>query len=244
MDQVDRCLKEDIPAVAHIHMKTFASADKEPTEGLKTYYRMMFFDNPFCDEELPSLVYRSKEGIAEGFLGVITRRMNFKGKSIRVAIPHRLMVDPDCSSPMAAMKIIKRFLSGSQDLVLGDGANALGRKFMEGMGAGTAYVYSMCWLFPLRPGSYMRSILARSGKLRFLAALSWPVWPLLDSLASKIPDSPFRLEPPVDCMETEVDNESLLSSISEFSKQSALRPEYNTDDMKWLWDSIFFDGNK
>ena len=180
MSQVDRCVKEDIPAVARIHMKTFASKDEEPTEGLKTYYRTTFFDNPFCDPELPSLVFRSKEGKVEGFVGVITRRMNFKGKSIRVAIPHRLMVDPDCSSPMAAMKIIKRFLAGPQDLVLGDGANDLGRKFMEGMGAGTAYVYSMSWLFTLRPGSYIRSILGRFGKLRFLVPLAWPMCSLMD----------------------------------------------------------------
>ena len=238
MSQVDRCVKEDIPAVARIHMKTFASADEKPTEGLKSYYETIFFDNPWYDEELPSLVFRSDAGNVEGFLGVLTRRMNFQGKSIRVAIPHRLMVAPDCSSPMAAMHIIKTFLAGPQDLVLGDGANDLGRKFMEGMGASTAYVYSMSWLFTLRPGSYMRSMLGRFGKLKLLAPLAWPMCSVLDSVARKVPQSPLRLEPPGDFTEIEMDCESVLSSIAEFSKPRALRPEYTTNEMKWLWDFL------
>lgn len=241
MDQVDRFVKEDIPAVARIHLKTFGDADREPSEGLKSYYETVFFNNPWYDEEQPSLVYRSKEGKVEGFMGVITRRMNFKGKSIRIAIAHRLMVAPECSSPLAAMKIIKKFLSGPQDLVLGDGANDLGKKFMEGMGASTSYLYSLNWLCLLRPFSYMRNILSEYKGLKFLAGLLWPACCLLDSLACKLPHSSLRFMPPGDCTAIEMNSQSLLSCITEFSKRRSLRPEYNADDIKWLWD--FLKGN-
>lgn len=241
MDRVDRCVKEDIPAIAKIHLKTFGNANDEPSEGLRSYYEMVLCNNPWYDEDISSLVYRSKEGNVEGFLGVITRRMNFKGKSIRVAVPHRLMVAPDCRSPLAAMKIIKRFLSGPQDLVLGDGANDLGRKFMEGMGATTSFLYSMNWLCLLRPCAYMRNVLGKYKGLKILAALSWPVCSLMDSLAQKIPHGPIRSKQPNDCKAIEMDSQSLLSCITEFSMQCSLRPEYNSDDIQWLWD--FLSGN-
>ncbi len=238
MDQVDCCQKADIPAVAVIHQKTFGTASVEPSEGLKTYYETIIFNNPWVEEDLPSLVFRSKEGKVEGFLGIVTRRMNYKGKTIRVAIPHRLMVAPDCSSPMAAVKIIKRFLSGPQDLVLGDGANDLGRKFMEGMGATTSYLYSMDWLCLLRPCSYMRDVVGKYRGLKFLAGVSWPVCSLLDSIANKILNSPARSKKPGDCTAIEMDGQSLLSCIMEFSKQSPLHPEYNEGDFEWLWNFL------
>ncbi len=238
MDQVDCCLRADIPAVAGIHMRVFAGTDGEPSEGLRSYYETVFFDNPWYDEQQPSLVYRSKKGKVDGFLGVITRRMNFKGRSIRIAIPHRLMVAPDCSSPWAAVKMIKRFLSGPHDLVLGDGTNDLGRKFMEGMGASISHLYSMNWICPLRPCSYSRSVFLKHREMKFLAAVSWPVCYLLDRLAHKTPLSPLRGAQPNDCTAVEMNSPLLLSCIEEFSEQAPLRPEYNTEDMKWLWDFL------
>jgi len=238
MELVDRCLKEDIPAIAEIHTKVFGTAGDEPSEGLRSYYETVFLDSPWHDDELPSLVYRSEKGEVLGFLGVIARRMSFNGRSIRVAVPHRLMVAPDCSSPLAAMKMIKKFLAGPHDLVLGDGANDLGKKFMEGMGASISCLYSMNWLRPLRPFSYMRHILGKCRGLKSLAAVSWPMCLLLDSLARRIPGSPLRTVQTDDCTAIEIDSQSLLSCIREFSKQRALRPEYDADHMKWLWDFL------
>jgi hypothetical protein len=237
-DQVDCCLKADIPAVAGIHAKVFATTDNELSEGLRSYYETVFFDNPWYDKEQPSLVYRSQEGKVEGFLGVIPRRMNFKGRSIRVAILHRLMVAPDCSSPLAAVRMIKRFLSGPQDLALGDGANDLGRKFMEGMGASISYLYSMNWICPLRPCSYMRGIFAKHKALGILTAISWPACSLLDRLIRKTPLSPSRNARLDGCSAVEMDSRLLLSCIKEFSEQVSLRPAYDIADIKWLWDFL------
>lgn len=238
MDQVDCCVKDDIPAIARIHLKIFGNPNDEPSEGLKSYYEMVLCGHPWCDEELPSLVYRSKEGNVEGFVGVITRRMNFKGKSIRVAVPHRLMVAPDCNSPMAVLKIIKRFLAGPQDLSLGDGANDLGKKFMEGMGATTSKIYSMNWLCFLRPFSVMRNLAGKYNVLKWIGAASWPVCSLMDSLALKIPRSPLRPKHPDGCTAKEIDSQALLSCIGDFSKRRPLYPEYDTETIQWLWDFL------
>jgi hypothetical protein len=238
MGQVDRCVEEDIPDVARIHVKIHDEADKEPSEGLKSYYREVFFHNPWCDSDFPSLVYRSKQGRVIGFQGVIPRRMNLNGKPVRVAIAHRLMVAPDSNSPLAAMKLEKVFLSGQQDLSISDGANDIGRKFMEGMGASTAYLYSMNWFRPLHPCCYIRSIFRKKGGLRLLATASWPVCYLIDSLVSNIPHSPLRSAQPQNCTALEMNGQLLFACISDFSKQRYLRPEYNSKAIEWLWDFL------
>lgn len=238
MDRVDCCVKDDIPTVARIHLKIFGNPNEEPSEGLKSYYEMLLSGNPWCDEELPSLVYRSKDGMVEGFVGVITRRMNFKGKTIRVAIPHRLMVAPDCSSPMAVLKIIRRFLAGPQDLSLGDGANDLGKKFMEGNGATTSKIYSMNWLCFLRPFAVVRNMIGKYSVLRWLGAVSWPVCSLMDSIALNIPKSPIRPKQPDGCTTKEIDSQALLSCLGDFSKRRPLYPEYNAENIQWLWSFL------
>jgi hypothetical protein len=100
MGQVDRCIPEDVPAVADLHTKLFFGPETASSDGLRNYYRTLFFDNPWYDDELPSLVYRTN-GRVTGFLGVVPRRMRLRQQPIRLVILHRLLVAPDVDSPMA-----------------------------------------------------------------------------------------------------------------------------------------------
>jgi len=238
MEQVDQCYMEDIPAVAALHAKLFQGADAPPSEQLKSYYTRVFFHNPWYDEQLPSLVYRCGKRKVTGFIGVIPRVMTVNGGAITVAVAHRLMVDQQAGTPLAAVKLMKRFLSGPQELSLADGANDLGRKFWEGMGGSTAYVYSMNWIRPLKPCSYAMSLLKKNKYLRPLAVISWPLCQLADVLASTARNSPFRIQPPPDHTVVEIDDKLLRHCIVELSKSCCLRPEYDVENMRWIWDFI------
>lgn len=242
MGQVNRFVEKDIPDVANIHVKVNHKVDNPASEALKSYYKEIFFHNPWRDNDLPSLVYRSKKGKIVGFIGVIPRRMIFKGKLIRVAIAHRLMVDPNSNYPLAAIKLIKTFFSGPQDMSFSDGANDIGRKFWEGMGGSTAYLYSMNWIRPLRPCRYATSLLGKKRGFRLFSITSWPICCLVDSLSARIQSSPFRTAPSETYESIDIDDEILLSCISEFSKELSLYPEYDSKTIKWLM--YFLQSNK
>jgi hypothetical protein len=209
---------------------------------LKSYYTEVFFHNPWYDEQLPSLVYRCDKGKVTGFVGVIPRLMSVNGSTVKVAVAHRLMVDPQGGTPLAAVKLVKRFFSGPQDLSLADGANDLGRKFWEGMGGSTAYIYSMNWIRPLKPCRYAMSLLKENKYIRPVAVISWPLCYLADALASAARSSPFCLQPPDNHTAVEIDEQLLLRCIAELSQDCCLRPEYDIEAVKWLWD--FLKSNK
>lgn len=238
MDQVEHCLKGDIPGIAKLHLKVYGNPNDEPSKDLLSYYETVLFSNPWCDEEIPPLVFRSKDGIIEGLLGVLVHRMNYNGKSIRMAVPHSLMMAPDCSSPMAVVQMIRKFFEGPQDLVIGDGANDQARKLMEAMGAMTSYLYSMHWLCLLRPCSYMGSALKKKRGLQFLSALLRPTGFVLDALANKVGRNRTRPQCSQKCTAVELDSQSLQSCISEFTKRSPLYPEYKSSDIQWFWSFL------
>ncbi len=132
MGGIRRYVPADAPDVVALHAKTMPPSTAAQVEYLDDLYGKSLFDNPWSDEELPSLVYEH-EGAPVGFLGVVPRPMTFAGKSIRTAVSVRFMVDPDSrAAPMAAAALHRRFLRGPQDLSLIENANLAARRVWEG----------------------------------------------------------------------------------------------------------------
>jgi hypothetical protein len=237
MGQVDPCLPEDIPAVADLHDRVFFQSTEASSEALRSYYRNVFFRNPWCDDGPPSLVYRSG-GKVTGFLGCIPRRMQMGGRSIRVVILHRLLAGPDADSPLAALRLLKEMLSGPQDLTIADGANDDGQKMFEASGTTPCPLYSIKWLRPLRPCSFVLSTLAkRRAGIRSILIAARPFCAAADAIACRLPGSPFVLRRP-STRETELKPQILLKGIEEFSRSYPLRPSYDLRSLEWLLKAL------
>ena len=110
--------------------------------------------------------------------------MLLDGQEIRVAVSHRLMVDPGARAPLAASLLCRAFFRGPQDLSISDGANDLGRRVWCGGGGGLALIYSLRWLHPHRPLSYL--VRPRGGKrrVRLMTALG-PLARAMDPATSR-----------------------------------------------------------
>ncbi len=237
MQYVDKFRLDDVKEVANLHSKVFYPEGEVPSEGLFKYYRTVFFDNPWSCDDVSSFVYRSK-GKVVGFIGIIPRPMSYMGREIRVAVAHRIMVDPDSKTPLTAIKLVRKFLGGCQDLSLADGANHAGRKLLEGAGASVSYLYSMNWFRPLRPFSYGMTLLAKKGKLRPLSVLLRPMSALADSVAKSALGDLLRPLPPENVSSAELSQELLLDCIQEFAKVNSLYPIYDAKSMEWIWNFL------
>jgi len=231
---VDACRESDIPQVADLHCRTFYDTDAPASDKLKEYYRDIFFRGPWTDPELPSLVYRTAGGEVIGFMGRISRPMLFHGRRIRAATAHRLMVKPDSGHPMAAVRLVRKFLAGPQDLTISDGANDKGRQFCESAGATTVPFYSMEWIWPVRPSRYLLRVLARGRFGQLADAALWPVCAMTDLLASRRWRSGMGARPK-DGSGRPFDASTLAACVSEASQGLALRPLYDQASAEWLW---------
>ena len=220
--------------MANLHCRLFYGTSSRASQGLQAYYHEVFFRNPWLCDDLPSLVCRASSGEVIGFMGRIPRRMIFRNQPIRMAIAHRLMVAPDGGDPLVALRLVRAFLSGPQDLAISDGANDRGRRFWEAAGGRTSPFYSMAWHCPLQPSHYLLSILASRRVRRLAGAMLWPVWPALDRYLSR----KWRIAQsvlPEPGLEQEMDPPTLLRCIAETSADAAIRPQYDACSLGWLW---------
>jgi len=229
--------EEDIPQVADMFQRLLLSEGPSlrslPTTKLPEYFEQTFFHHPWYDEASPSLVYQESNGKIIGFLGVVTRPMLLRGRPIRMAISFHLMVEPQSRSSMAGVQLLKALFSGPQDLSLTDGAGQVGRKVWEGVGGATALLYSQCWTRILRPTQYIVNLLARGKTLSPIARVLSPLCHPADAAAAWMLPRYFS-NAPAHYSEEELDVETLLECLPQFSKGAALQPVYDDHSLRWL----------
>jgi hypothetical protein len=230
-------LKEDIPQVADMFQRLLLG-DMPPmrmlsSAALPDYFEEIFFHNPWYDESIPSLVYEESDGKIIGFLGVAPRRMLFLDRPIRVAVSFHFMVEPEGRSSMAGVKLLKAFFAGPQDISLTDGAGQVGRRVWEGVGGATAWAYSLLWTRILRPARYALDLLARRKTFSPFARALSPTCDLADAAARRMLPRYFPDTPP-QSSEEDLDVETFLRYLPQFSKVAALKPVYDEHSLRWL----------
>jgi hypothetical protein len=232
MELIRSLHSDDIPAVAKLFQKIFRHSNTLPSKSLIAYFAEIYLNNPWRDNEINSLVYE-RDGLISGFLGAIPFPMRLNDQHIRAVIGGNYMIDPDHPNPLAGVKILKRLLSGPQDVTFSDTATGTARKIWEGLNSESVQLYSMQWLKILRPSQFAISMATRKTVLSSLAFIAKPFSFVADRTLAVIPKSPFHLK------ETNVHSEELsaiqlLDVINRNSARCALKPEYTEQSLAWL----------
>ena len=146
------------------------------------------------------------------------------------------MVHPASRSTLAAVELVRAFLSGPQDVSLAQGTS-VSRRVFEAFGGSTSLLYSTGWTRVLRPSRYTLSFLTRRGLPTVLSRALTPLCRLADAASSRLLRNPFHLAPP-ELSGGELDVETLRKCLSEFSRGRSLRPTYRADSLKWLLELL------
>jgi hypothetical protein len=232
MSQIRNFGPEDIPAVAKLFQKTFRDSRKPAARSLESYLLDLFLKDPHYDPELASRVYISSSGTLKGFIGVLPKRMSFRGQLIRAAQPTTFMVDSPEENPWAGAALLKSVLAGPQDLSFGDDTNEITRNLWEKLGGQALPLESMHWVRLLRPTVFALSILG--DEIRSLKVLQ-PACSVIDRVAARMTADSIWLKKPISCnTDADVDDATLYQLLSEFTAPYALRPVWDADRLKWL----------
>lgn len=225
--------REDIPAIVALRRQVFRFSERADAGALARYLEAIFFRNPWTDPGLPSLVYEDATGDLCGFVGVVPRRMLFRGEPIRVAVGTQLMVVPSRRGALIGRRLVHAFISGPQDLSLSDTANEAARRLWEAVGGETSVLLSMTWTLPLRPYSHALGRQRGTWLGRGLALATRPLAAAADALVPRAwGGAPWRL-PPEGRTEA-LDASSLLAHFSDVAGAPALRPVYEDGSLEWL----------
>jgi hypothetical protein len=236
MGTIRQCLTEDIAEVSDLWARTFHLREPSMAELLSSYLQEIFFSNPWREDNLlPSLVHQDRNGRITGFLGVVPRRMRFRGQSIRVAVASQLMVDRNEPSAFTALEMLRRLFSGGQDLTFSDGANDLSQKLWEAAGGNVAIPFSLTWTRILRPAGYWAGQCRERDLFMPFVRVSAPVRKTLDAAAARIPGSPYMFPAPITThVESVPSTETILECLHGMTRGRELQPQYDLGSLNWL----------
>lgn len=230
-DEVRAARPDDLPAIASLFHSVFRHTVGQPSPDLIAHLKDIYFEHPWQDPATPSLVFVSANGSLDGFIGVLPLRLRFQGQSIRGAIAGALMVREPQERPLAGARLLRTFLSGPQDLSLGDTANWSSQTPWERLGGTMLPAESMEWLKILR--------LARFGANSLSTRLPRFMGPLLRPLG-RVVDGMIRLvrrkaEPArKDGSDETVDDNAYLSALAQITAKRDLSLNMGAEDGHWL----------
>ena len=230
MGQIRSFVPEDIPQAADLHERVMYGRSRPSSYAKRSYWEQVFFDNPWYDDSMPSLVCENG-GVIVGFLGVMPRKMQMNGQPVQAVVCTHFVVEPR-SRGLTGLKLMSRLLSGPQDISLSEG-NSRSTKLFVGLGGSISPIYSIHWTSPLRPARFIAHYLGKSSLMATLALASRPLTGIVDTLAARVGNSPFRQLTPTYSADS-LDVDTLLHCLSEFTRDQTLRPVYDKSSLKWL----------
>jgi hypothetical protein len=229
------CNREHIPEVVELLAGRTAQEDPADHAERCRYFEDVFFSNPWHDPDLPSLVYQDETGRVDGFLGVLPKPMVFEGEPVRAALACKLRVRNPAEgqgprNPWTALRLLKRFFKGPQDLSVANPVNLDGKKIFEACGGLAVPLYSLRWFRPIRPA---RAVLAfmevqsnrRSRPLTLLADAADLAGTRIVSRLAASRGEPYAL--------AGLDARSAVEAL-ERAPGFDLRPHYDAPSLEWV----------
>jgi GNAT superfamily N-acetyltransferase len=208
----------------------FDRSEQPTEEALAQYLELVLFDNPWPDDDLPSLIVESpREGVV-GFMGRIVRPYRYGDRILRGAVATEVMIDPRFRGQGVGSRMMRAFLEGGQDFTIADRANEGFRRRCEACGGEVASWYSWYWTAPLRPFRFG----IRQVGWRGLTRLTSPLTFALDALATRTVPGPYRHSPLVGRLEV-LDPTTIPRLLPSCLDQRGLYPVYGDAAIAWLF---------
>jgi hypothetical protein len=229
--------KDDIPQIVDMFrrllLRNNGGGRQQSYDLLPHYFEQIFFENPWYDEEITSLVYEDSSGKIVGFLGVTSRPMLMQHRPIRMAISLHYMVEPESRTSLAGVHLLKAFFAGPQDLSLTDTAGHLGRKVWEGVGGMTTYLYSQRWVRILQPSQFVVGMISKRASCATLASALTPLCRLLDAGATRLVPKYFP-KSNSKYSEEELDTRTWHTYLPQLAGNRAIQPVYDDNSLQWI----------
>jgi hypothetical protein len=152
-------------------------------------------DSPWADPDLPSLVAIDEQGDILGFIGAQVRRLQFDDRELRGVCCGHLTVAADRGAGHLGALLLRRVLSGPQDLTWTDSPTEGVVRMWRAFGGHVDHPRSCDWMLVLRPLRWTGGVLttiARRASIRE----SMPVAAIPVQAGGRLVPRAFRPRPP------------------------------------------------
>jgi hypothetical protein len=228
--------QEDIPAVARLYQVVMRGGSDEPPAFLEPFFERTLLDQPWADSTIPSLVY-VEEGEIVGFIGSNVRRMRFDGRPVTMACSAHQIAHPRVRKRAVGALLMRKYMSGPQDLTITDGATEPVRRMWEGLGGRTVHACCFSYDYAFRPWRLVLGRMAeRFGAHRVEPAVAPLAAGLVRATAAVWPGL-RRAAPPATDVEP-LTPQLLLELLPAIDKTVRLRVDYDLSYLGWLFQEL------
>lgn len=151
--------RADLPAVAALMEARLPGWRQDESFLAKT-----FVDHPWADPELPSLVAIEEPGEVLGFVGVQVRRLRIDERPARAVCLSNLVVAADRRVGVAGTLLLRRAISGPQDLSWSDFTTETVVRWWRMLGGHVDYPRSHDWMLVLHPVRWVGAMLSAGAR--------------------------------------------------------------------------------
>jgi hypothetical protein len=226
----------DVEQAASLYEHVARSGSRTPPRRMAAYFEETFFDHPWADPEIPSLVYVEGDGTITGFLGSSVRRFELDGRPVRVGVSGQLVTEPSARSQAPGAFLMRAYMQGRQDLTVTDTASDLVRRIWEGVGGETFHLACVGWVRIFRPLQFASGYRGRAERFGAPGAAR-PVLAGLDAVSTRLLGRALK-PAPVPAAGREAGARELVENLQAVTKGYRLRPAYDEEYLTWLLPQV------
>ena len=213
------------------------SPDWLPDGGVEAFLRRTILDDPWRDEELPSLVATDESGEILGFIGSQVRRFKFGERDLRAVCPSHLVVVPDGRAGAAGALLARRLLNAGQDFSISDTASDDVVRIWRTFNGHVDSARACDWLIVLRAGRWLGGVAGRGLRRRSVGRDQIPVGALPLHAAPGVARRRWpELDPEV--RGEDATAEAIAASLAETTRGLAIRPDYDGEFLDHVLDGV------
>lgn len=224
--------RADLSAIAalwHAHLTP------EPEEQISQFLAATLIDDPWSDEELPSLVATGDDGEVIGFIGSQARRFRLDDRVLRGVCASHLTVAADRRGGAAGALLLRRLLTAGQDFTFSDTANARTARIWQTLGGQLDHTRACDWMVVLRPVRWLRK-LTTDGLLR--RPRGHPVGALPFQSVRRHGGRWAFPEPEPDVTGEDVDAATIVEQLPEMTREFQLWVDYDERFLDHLFGEV------
>ena len=235
LPKVAEMLHADLPTlVGHVRPSGGGVSGARPQEEIAAFLATTLLDDPWRDDELPSLV-STEEGKVIGFIGAQARRFRFGDRILRGLCATHLTVAGGSRGGAAGALLLRRFLTGPQDFSYSDTANDEVARIWSTFGGQLDHGRSFDWMVVLRPLRWIGGISAGAARRR-LRSEQIPVGAFPFQAARR--GSRWELEESKDVRGADAGASEITEAIPEMSRGLQLWADYDEHFLVHLFEQV------
>lgn len=201
--------------------------------GDRAFLRATALDYPWADPEVGSLVSVDQRDEVVGFIGAQVRRLRYRDRQIRGVCCSHLVVSADHRAGAAGATLLRRLLSGPQELTWSDTANEIVARMWRAFGGQRDNARACDWMLVLRPAGWVGNWAEAGLRRRPIGRETIPV--------AALPFQPFakRRRPPARGIESvDASAAEVIAELPALRREFVASVDYDREHLEQLFGQL------